>query len=91
MANLEEKNDGINILLDRVNSKIKKDKVSATGYALWYIKIEIDDVAMRRKSISIDQMMKVQGTKMNRRKDLSSKITFRGNRRYSSKMRRGGY
>lgn len=49
MVNLEQKNDGINIILDRTNKNIKKDKVSAMGYGLWYIKVEIDDVAMRRK------------------------------------------
>lgn len=54
MVNLEQKNDGINIILDRTNKNIKKDKVSAMGYGLWYIKVEIDDVAMRRKQMTID-------------------------------------
>lgn len=54
MVNLEQKNDGVNIILDRTNKNIKKDKVSAMGYGLWYIKVEIDDVAMRRKQMTID-------------------------------------
>lgn len=33
--------------------------MSAMGYGLWYIKVEIDDVAMRRKQMTIDQMLKV--------------------------------
>lgn len=86
MVNLEQKNDGVNIILDRTNSNIKKDKVSAMGYGLWYIKTEIDDVAMRRKQMTIDQMLKV-GKSSGQKSSLSSRITFHGNRQYSSRMR----
>ncbi len=53
LANLEEKHEGINIILERSNKNIKKDKVSSSGYALWYIKTQIDDLAMQRKSIDL--------------------------------------
>lgn len=87
MVNLEQKNDGINIILDRTNKNIKKDKVSAMGYGLWYIKVEVDDVAMRRKQMTIDQMLKV-GKSMGGKNSLTSRITFHGNRQYSSNMRK---
>lgn len=87
MVNLEQKNDGINIILDRTNKNIKKDKVSAMGYGLWYIKVEVDDVAMRRNQMTIDQMLKV-GKSNSGKNSLSSRLTFRGNRQYSSNMRK---
>lgn len=87
MVNLEQKNDGINIILDRVNKNIKKDKVSAMGYGLWYIKVEIDDVAMRRKQMTIDQMLKV-GKSSGQKNSLQSRLTFHGNRTYTSNMRK---
>lgn len=86
LVNLEQKNDGVNIILDRTNKNIRKDKVSAMGYGLWYIKTEVDDVAMRRKQMTIDQMLKV-GKSSGRKTSLSSRITFHGNRKYSSNMR----
>lgn len=86
LINLEEKHEGINIVLDRTNKNIKKDKVSAMAYALWYIKTEIDDRAMMRKAISLDQMLK-SSTKNGGQKSLNKKVTFRGNRNYSSNMR----
>lgn len=88
MVNLEQKNDGINIILDRTNQNIKKDKVSAMGYGLWYIKVEIDDVAMRRKQMTIDQMMKTARGSAPTAKKLSNRLTFNGNRTYMSNMRR---
>lgn len=87
MINLEEKHEGINIILDRTNKNIKKDKVSAMGYGLWYIKVEIDDRAMMRKTMSLDQMLKAPA-KSNNKNALSSRLTFRGNRNYSSNMRK---
>lgn len=87
MVNLEQKNDGINIILDRTNKNIKKDKVSAMGYGLWYIKVEIDDVAMRRKQMTIDQMLKV-GKQSSQKTALSKRLTFHGDRKYTSGMRR---
>ncbi len=85
MTNLEEKNEGVNILLDRSNKNIKKDKVSAMGYGLWYIKVEIDDKAMMRQTMSLDQMLRTNGSKSNGKQ--ARKVTFRGNRQYSSKLR----
>lgn len=87
MINLEEKRDGINIILNRSNANIKKDKVSAMGYGLWYIKVEVDDRAMMRRSISLDQMLKAPSRK-NSGSKLSDRITFHGNRKYSSNMRK---
>ena len=40
IMNLREENEGLNIILKRVNKNIKKDKVSALEYALYYIKKE---------------------------------------------------
>lgn len=40
MSNLIEKNEGVNIILDRQNKAMKKDKFSAMEYALYYIKLE---------------------------------------------------
>lgn len=88
MVNLEEKHEGVNIILDRTNKNIKKDKVSAMGYGLWYIKVEIDDVAMRRQTMTWDQMLKAPAKAQNQRA-LQSRITFRGNRNYTSRMRKG--
>ena len=38
--NLHEENERLNIILKQVNKNIKKDKVSALEYALYYIKKE---------------------------------------------------
>lgn len=40
MLNLVQKNEGINIILEQNNRKINKDKFSAFGYGLYYIKKE---------------------------------------------------
>lgn len=87
MVNLEQKNEGVNIILDRSNKNIKKDKVSAMGYGLWYIKVEIDDVAMRRQTMTWDQMLKAPA-KSQRSGGLNSRLTFHGNRQYTSRMRK---
>lgn len=79
MVNLEEKREGINVILDRSNAKIKKDKVSAAGYGLWYIKTEIDDVAMRTAQFGLNMMF--SGTPMRGNKR-SIQVTFNGNRHY---------
>lgn len=86
MINLEEKHEGVNIILDRTNKNIRKDKVSAMGYGLWYIKVEIDDVAMRRQTMTWDQMLKMPARSQNQ-KATSSRLTFKGNRQYTSRMR----
>lgn len=87
MINLQEKHEGINIILERTNKNIKKDKVSALGYGLWYIKVEVDDKAMARKTLSLDQMMRTTGSKSSG-KSMKNRITFKGNRQYSSNMRK---
>ena len=86
MINLEESHEGTNIILDRTNKNIKKDKVSAMGYGLWYIKLEIDDVAMRRKLISLDDIMK-GGGRSSKSPSVKSKLTFKTNHQYTSRMR----
>ena len=82
MVNLEEKREGINVILDRVNTKIKKDKVSAIGYGLWYIKVEIDDPAL--KTINGIWSIKFEGSPIkNKKKALT--LTFHGNRHYGNR------
>lgn len=75
MANLEESHEGVNIILDRSNKAIKKDKVSAAGYALWYIKYQVDDPAMRKQSTGLSQLMSIAKQSKNRSRDI--KTTFR--------------
>ena len=87
MINLEEKHEGVNIILDRTNKNIKKDKVSAMGYALWYIKVEIDDRALMRQAISWDQAMKIAGRR-DGQKSMRSRITLKGNGQYTSNLRK---
>lgn len=86
MVNLEEKHEGVNIILDKSNKNIKKDKVSAMGYGLWYIKVEVDDVAMRRRTMSLDQMLRAS-SRSGGQKTSGSRLTFRGDRNYSSRLR----
>lgn len=53
MLNLSSKNDGINILLERVNKGTPKDKFSAFIYGLYYIELqEKKKRGRRRHSIS---------------------------------------
>ena len=49
MMNLRENNEGVNIILDRANKGIKKDKFSAFEYGLYYIKHEEDSKKKRKK------------------------------------------
>ena len=49
MMNLREKNEGINIVLDRANKGIRKDKFSAFEYGLYYIKIEEDTKKKKKR------------------------------------------
>lgn len=88
LLNLEQKNDGVNIILARTNANIRKDKVSAMGYGLWYIKTEIDDVAMRKNQMTFDQMLKMGRSANPSKTPLSKKLTFHGNRQYTSNMRK---
>lgn len=48
MMNLREENEGVNIILKRANSTIKKDKFSSFEYGLYYIKKE-EDSKKRKK------------------------------------------
>lgn len=88
MMNLEQSTEGANIILKRTNGRIKKDKVSAMGYGLWYIKTEIDDVALRQRTMSWDQMLKVTSSSVSHKQSLNTRLTFRGNRSYTSNLRR---
>ena len=49
MMNLREKNEGINIILERANKGIKKDKFSAWEYGLYYIKLEEEKKRKKKK------------------------------------------
>ena len=84
VINLEQKREGINIILDRSNKSIKKDKVSAMGYALWYIKVEIDDVAMRKKATILDQILSIGSNSVSKRAPMRE-VTFKGSRDYRRK------
>jgi hypothetical protein len=48
MMNLREKREGKNVVLDRANNKIQKDKFSAFEYGLYYIKILEDNDKKKR-------------------------------------------
>lgn len=78
LANLEEKHEGVNIILDRSNKNIKKDKVSATGYALYYIKTEIDDPALRRQTSSLEQLMQLSRSSKTRKNMPKTTIRTKG-------------
>ncbi|AXF52470.1 MAG: hypothetical protein [Caudoviricetes sp.] len=56
MLNLVEENEGINIILKQASRGIKKDKFSAFGYAMYYIKQE-EDRKRKRKSRDMSKMM----------------------------------
>ena len=56
LTNLREETEGVNIRLKQVNRKIKKDKVSALEYGLYYIKQE-EASKKRRKNFSAKDFM----------------------------------
>ena len=56
MMNLVEKNEGVNIILEKNNKKIKSDKFSAFEYGLLYVKREEDKNKRRRKKSIADMM-----------------------------------
>jgi hypothetical protein len=56
MANLVQSNDGINIILKQSSKSIKKDKVSAFLYGLYFIKKE-DESKRKHKRFSMADMM----------------------------------
>ena len=49
LMNLREENEGINIILKQANKSIKKDKVSALEYALYFIKQEEDSKRKKKR------------------------------------------
>lgn len=56
LTNLREENEGINIILKQVNRNIRKDKVSALEYGLYYIKQE-EDNKRKRKHFKVADLM----------------------------------
>jgi hypothetical protein len=48
MMNLREKRDGKNVVLEKANGRISKDKFSAFEYGLYYIKI-LEDSGKKKK------------------------------------------
>lgn len=56
LLNLVQKNDGLNIILNQENTKIKKDKASALFYGLYYVKM-IEDKRRKKKNYSLADMM----------------------------------
>ena len=49
LTNLKEENEGINIILKQANKNIKKDKVSALEYGIYYIAKEEDGKKRKKK------------------------------------------
>lgn len=86
LINLEEKREGVNIILEKNNKKIKKDKVSAAGYGLWFIKKEIDDLAMRRRYLDYSQLVGISKARSGAVRKKTPKLTFKGDRHYVSKL-----
>lgn len=56
LLNLVEQNEGVNIILKQSSRKIKKDKVSAFVYGLYYIKND-DERRKKRKHFRASEMM----------------------------------
>lgn len=87
MANLEEKREGINIILEQTNKKMKKDKVSAMAMALYYIKTAIDDPMMNRQMATIEMLRSIgNGGGVSKRS--MPKYTLRGNGQFTSHRRK---
>ena len=57
MMNLREKREGKNVVLDRANNKIQKDKFSAFEYGLYYIKILEDSDKKKRGKFRASDFM----------------------------------
>lgn len=58
MLNLREENEGVNIILKRINSRIGKDKFSAFEYGLYYIKEEEDRKRKKKRFNASDFMFR---------------------------------
>lgn len=50
LLNLRQKNEGVNIILEQANKNIKKDKVSAVVYGVYYIREEEDNKKKKKRS-----------------------------------------
>lgn len=57
MCNLIEESDGANLIVKQSSKKIKKDKVSALIYGLYYCKMEEDRRGKRKKFNAADLML----------------------------------
>ena len=57
MANLVEESDGANLIVKQSSKKIKKDKVSALVYGLYYCKMEEDRRGKRKPFNAADLML----------------------------------
>jgi hypothetical protein len=57
MMNLREKREGKNVVLDRANNKVPKDKFSAFEYGLYYIKILEDNDKKKRGKYKASDFM----------------------------------
>ena len=55
--NLREKREGKNVVLDRANNKVPKDKFSAFEYGLYYIKILEDNDKKKRGKYKASDFM----------------------------------
>jgi hypothetical protein len=53
MMNLRQKQSGQNIQLERINSKLQKDRFSALEYGLWYLKL-LEDENINKNNNSFD-------------------------------------
>ena len=56
MLNLVEETEGVNIILKQVTRGVKKDKFSALGYGLYYIKLQ-EDKKKKRKGRDLSGLM----------------------------------
>lgn len=57
MMNLREEREGINVILRQVNRRIKKDKVSALEYGVYYISQEEDEKRKKRKKFDVKKLL----------------------------------
>lgn len=64
MLNLQQKQEGKTIKLERINRKIGKDKFSSLEYGLWYIKTLEDKNITRREQVNdLSQFMMIKTPK----------------------------
>jgi hypothetical protein len=56
ILNLKEENEGVNIILKRVNKTIKKDTFSSLEYGLYYIR-EVEESKRKRKRFNVKDLL----------------------------------